>query len=85
VALGQYSRAPRKSLWLSQDEYNTLNMLKSQYEVNSGQTDWGKFLILLAGVAIGVGLINALSNSDQQNTRTNNQVKRTKQHGGLKP
>jgi hypothetical protein len=71
----QYHRLPRKSVWLSQDEYNTLNGLKGQYEANSGGTDWGKFLILLAGIAIGVGFLNVLSNSNQQNMPTNNQVR----------
>ncbi len=64
-----HSRLPRKSVWLSTDEYNTLNTLKRQYEANSGATDWGKFLLLLAGVAIGVGLVKALSRtgSDREN------------------
>ena len=66
MALSHYRRTPRKSLWLSPDEYNTLNTLKTRYEANSGETDWGKFLLLLAGVAIGIGLINTLSNSNQQ-------------------
>jgi hypothetical protein len=72
----QYHRLPRKSVWLSADEYNTLNGLKRQYEANSGATDWGKFLLLLAGIAIGAGFLNALFNSNQQNTPISNQVRR---------
>lgn len=60
----RYKRMPRKSVWLSPDEYNTLESLKSKYEASSGSTDWGKFLLLLAGVAIGVGLVKALSRDD---------------------
>lgn len=50
----------RKSVWLSVDEYNTLNRLKRQYEAQVGSTDWGKFLLFLAGIAIGAGITTAL-------------------------
>lgn len=66
----RYGRLPRKSVWLSPDEYNTLHTLKSQYEANSGETDWGKFLLLLAGVAIGVGLLKALSSAGSSHQTT---------------
>jgi hypothetical protein len=62
-----YQRTPRKSIWLPQDTYSTLNGLKQQYETVAGDTDWGKFLLLLAGIAIGAAFLSSLSQRNSQN------------------
>ena len=67
---GNYQRTPRKSIWLSQDTYSTLNGLKQQYENVAGDTDWGKFLTLLAGIAIGAAFISALSQRNSQSNQS---------------
>jgi hypothetical protein len=53
-----YQRRERKSIWLSNDEFNTLNGLKQQYENSVGSTDWGKFLLLVLGIAIGSKILS---------------------------
>ena len=53
-----YQRRERKSIWLSTDEFNTLNGLKQQYENSVGPTDWGKFLLLVLGIAIGSKILS---------------------------
>jgi hypothetical protein len=64
---GNYQRTPRKSIWLSQDTYSTLNVLKNQYETVAGNTDWGKFLLLLAGIAIGTAFLSSITQQNSQN------------------
>ena len=54
-------RRERKSIWLSPDAYNALEGLKGQYEEALGPTDWGKFLLFVAGVAIGAGALLAIT------------------------
>ena len=56
------NRRPRKSIWLSPDEYNVLAGLKQDYENRVGSTDWGKFLVFIAGAAIGLKLLGELFN-----------------------
>lgn len=72
---GNYPRTPRKSIWIPQDAYSTLSGLKQQYETVSGETDWGKFLTLLAGIAIGAAFIKALS--QQETKKKKNPARRT--------
>ena len=54
-------RRERKSIWLSPDAYKALEGLKAQYEDAVGPTDWGKFLLFVAGVAVGSGALTALA------------------------
>jgi len=42
----------RRSIWLSSDKYNALSQVKSRYERANGSTDWGSFLLFIAGVAL---------------------------------
>ena len=54
-------RRERKSIWLSPDAFKALEGLKAQYEEAVGPTDWGKFLLFVAGVAVGSGALTALT------------------------
>lgn len=57
-------RRERKSIWLSPDAYKALEGLKAQYEDAVGPTDWGKFLLFVAGVAVGSGAVAALTRKE---------------------
>jgi len=57
----------RKSIYLRPAEYNALQRAKANYEqANGSATDWGAFLLLLLGLAIGAKLLNDLSRNDRE-------------------
>lgn len=48
----------RKSIVLSEAEYNALLREKQRYErAVNGETEWGKFLLFLVGVHIGAKVL----------------------------
>ena len=65
-----YRRRNRKSIWLSPDEYNTLNGIKQRYESKVGPTDWGKFLLFIIGIAIGSKLLSDILKAESNKNNT---------------
>jgi len=57
-----------KTIYLRQSEFNALSQAKLSYEqANGSNTDWGAFLLLLLGFAIGAKLLDTWVQNQQQN------------------